>query len=216
VAGLTQAFSATATCGAGTGRAAVDGVFGATEWACAQKLPFMAKVPGGTVPAEVYWMNDAGDLYLAVRVQQPLARTWWSWFRGEGDWDWNEKVSSVRFEFDNDGDGIAELNDDIIGFDARLQLFFDAHLPSRCLNRRQSECFDPDWNWNGRGRADNAGTWTTYELSHPLRSRDPKDFAKSAGDRLGFFLTLQVGNGAQGNTQVPGFRIYQPITITGS
>jgi hypothetical protein len=37
-----------------------------------------------------------------------------------------------------------------------------------------------------------------------------------AGDPVGFFLTLRVGEGAQGNTQFPGFRQYAGITIVGN
>ena len=32
---------------------------------------------------------------------------------------------------------------------------------------------------------------------------------------FGFFLTLQSGNGAQGNTQVPAFRQYLDFTVVG-
>jgi len=37
----------------------------------------------------------------------------------------------------------------------------------------------------------------------------------SVGDMLGFFLSVQQGNGAQGNTQWPDFRSYEQITIVG-
>ena len=44
---------------------------------------------------------------------------------------------------------------------------------------------------------------------------DPKDIAVGTGDTLGFFLTLRVGKGAQGNTQWPGFRSFRNITVVG-
>jgi hypothetical protein len=31
--------------------------------------------------------------------------------------------------------------------------------------------------------------------------------------QLGFFLTLRIGNAAQGKTQWPGFRVFRTITI---
>ncbi len=74
------------------------------------------------------------------------------------------------------------------------------------------------------------GGVTVYEMSHPLDAGDtcddpdPKkgcgmlfnqsiDLAASQGDMPGFFLTLQLGNGAQGNTQWPGFLEYMKVTI---
>lgn len=82
---------------------------------------FTANLSGGDTDAEVYWMNDATNLYLAVRVRQSSLN----------------KVNKIRFDFD---------------------------ITPDALNLR-------------------------------------------------FFLTLQQGNGAQGNTQFPNFRSYQQITI---
>ncbi len=63
----------------------------------------------------------------------------------------------------------------------------------------------------------NDGSWTTYELRHPLGGdANGQDFIRSAGQPLGFFLTLRVGKGAQGNTQIPGFRDFLNVTIVGN
>jgi hypothetical protein len=73
----------------------------------------------------------------------------------------------------------------------------------------------------------NSGGETVYEMSHPLTTSDmctligrkgcsskfPIDLNASAGDTRGFFLTLRLGSGAQGNTQWPGFLDYLMITI---
>ena len=94
-------------------------------------------------------------------------------------------------------------------------MFFDEYLTAKCANNSQSGCGkddggDPD----GAGAADNDGTWTTYELSHPLISGDEEDFALTAGSSvIGFFGTLRVGNGAQGNTQFLDFRDFTRIYI---
>jgi hypothetical protein len=69
---------------------------------------------------------------------------------------------------------------------------------------------------DGAGDVGNGGGWTTYELSHPLAGSAGEDFIRSAGQRLGFFLTLRIGKGAQGNTQIPGFRDFREITIVGN
>jgi hypothetical protein len=58
----------------------------------------------------------------------------------------------------------------------------------------------------------NDGTYTVYELSHPLSGNPGQDFTLSVDNpTVGFFLTLNNGNGAQGNTQFPGFRQYLEI-----
>ena len=159
----------------------------------------MANVSGGSAPAEAYWMNDAGALYLAVRVRRSAL----------------DRVNRVRFDFDSDGDGITELNDDAIGYDAGTRVFIDQYLTAKCLNSNQAGCGSNDTVRNGAGSALNDVTWTTYELSHPLSGGGAQDFARARGQQLGFFLSLLNGNGAQGNTQVPGFRQYQQITIAG-
>ena len=52
------------------------------------------------------------------------------------------------------------------------------------------------------------------ELAHPLAGDAAgEDLVRSVGQSLGFYLTLQQGNGAQGNTQWPNFRTYEPITL---
>ena len=102
-----------------------------------------------------------------------------------------------------------------IGYDAGTRAFLDQFLTAKCLNSNQAGCGDNDTTRNGAGAVRNDGTWTTYELSHPLTGGGVQDISRSAGQSLGFFLTLRVGNGAQGNTQVPGFRRYRSITIAG-
>jgi len=198
--GLSHQFSATGTCLAGWGTATVDANFGAAEWACAQSMPFTANISGGGAPAIAYWMNDGSNLYLAVRIQQASM----------------DKTNSLRFDFDDNGDGTPAVDDDIIGYDAGAQSFYDHHLTLKCVNSSQSGCGVADGVPQGAGAAANTGGYTTYELSHPLTGGGPQDFSRSKGQQLGFFLTLRIGNGAQGNTQVPGFRQYQQITIAGN
>jgi protocatechuate 3,4-dioxygenase beta subunit len=196
VGALSHIFGATGACSQGYGQATVDGQFG-TEWACANSMPFIANVSGGNAQAVAYWMNNGTNLYLAVRVQRSAL----------------DRVNSLRFDFDNDGDGVTELNDDAIGYDSETRTFLDQFLTAKCLNSNQAGCGGNDTIVNGQGQAANDGTWTTYELSHPLSGGGVQDISRAPGQSLGFYLTLRIGGGAQGNTQVPGFRIYQPITL---
>lgn len=197
-------FQATA-CAVGSGSATIDGTIDPTEWACARTFDFTANLSGGSsTPARLFVMNDATDLYLAVRVQRSAL----------------DKVNTLRFDFDNDGDGMAEEGDDVLLL-ASSEGFLDGFLDERCANRRQSSCATSDTGdrhapgtVDGAGALSNDGVHTMYELRHPLDNMDDlHDISVQAGDVLGLFLTLSTGQGAQGNTQWPGFRVYQPVPI---
>jgi hypothetical protein len=188
-------------CSDGWGTANVDGAFAAEEWDCASSFDFTANISGGAAPATVYWMNDGETLYFGVRVPQSSL----------------DKANSLRIDFDNDGDGVTEVGDDAIGYDAGTGIAIDQYLDARCVNRNQSGCGVTDTYLNVEGAIGNDGTYTTFEISHPLGGDAAgQDLVRSAGDPLGFFLTLRIGKGAQGNTQVPGFRNYRIIIIQGS
>ncbi|MDP2955873.1 MAG: hypothetical protein Q8N53_05595 [Longimicrobiales bacterium] len=186
-------FTATSVC-----FVTVNGAMAAGEWACAESRSFTANISGGSTPAEVYWQNNGTNVYVAVRVRQSVL----------------VKPASVRFDFDNDGLGVHNTGDDAIGYDAGAATFFDHYLTAKCASNGQAGCGSPDpTRQDGAGAIGNDGTWTVYELSHPLQGTAGEDFIRSAGQNLGFFLTLRIGNGAQGNTQWPGFRMFQGITI---
>lgn len=199
--GITRTLTVTAICVDGWGTASVNGAFDAGEWTCARSEGFTANISGGKTPATVYWMNDADNLYMAVRIQQSA----------------DAKVNDLRIDFDNDGDNVAAVNDDAIGHVSGS--FIDEYLTQRCFDRSQAGCGGRDATVNGSSMAANNGTFTTFELSHPLSGDgSPQDFVRSAvagQNSLGFFLSLQQGNGAQGNTQWPGFRDYRIIDIVG-
>ncbi|MBT8404907.1 MAG: Ig-like domain-containing protein, partial [Gemmatimonadetes bacterium] len=198
VGALTADFTATGECFPGYGVAQVDGTFNPTEWACASSFDFEANISGGSTPATVFWQNDGTNLYMAVRILQNSL----------------DKVNTLRIDIDSDGDGVAERNDDVIGVDDETG-FFDRHLTQRCVNSGQASCGNDDTSADGAGAVDNDGTFTVFELVHPLNSGESTDLAVGTGDTFGFFLSLQSGNGAQGNTQVPAFRVYQDFTVVG-
>lgn len=202
----TVVFHATA-CRPGFGTATVDGVMASGEWQCAQHADFTANLSGGATPATLYWMNDQTNLYLAVRVQRSST----------------DKVNTLRFNFDNNnsanasGTGLAEAGDDILVEDAASG-FSDQYLTLKCTTSTQTSCGATDVADGGASQGAaafaNAAGFSVYELRHPLNSGDTAhDFGLTAGANVGLFLTLQIGSGAQGNTQWPGFRRYLTITI---
>ncbi len=193
-------------CTIGMGTALVDGNFTSAEWACARTYSFSANVSGGSTPAVLYVMNDAANLYLAVRLQRSAS----------------DKVNTLQFNFDNNnswsasGSGAGETGDDVLSLDAIS--FKDAYLTLKCTNSSQSSCWSTDVSNSGTndgsGKFKNDGVFTTYEVSHPLNTADnSRDYSLVAPAKVGLFLTLQTGSGATGNTQWPGFRKYQEVTI---
>jgi len=195
-------------CQPGFGTPTVDGHFTDAEWACAKSYNFTANVSGGATPATLYVMNDATNVYFAVR----LARSG------------SDKVNTLQFNFDNNdswtangGAGAAEAGDEVLSLDA-TKGFADAYLTLKCTTSSQSSCWETDpsdgGTRDGSGAFSNDGTYTTYEISHPLNTADDAhDFSLSAGSKVGLFLTLQTGSGATGNTQWPQFRKYLEIDV---
>ncbi|UCG88207.1 MAG: hypothetical protein JSW71_06590, partial [Gemmatimonadota bacterium] len=187
----------------------IDGVIGPDEWQCAQHEQFPVNLSkGSTVMADLYWMNDGANFYAAVVVPG------------------SNRVNSLRFDWDSDGDapvateGSAEEGDDAWEFDPSSG-GLDRYLTAKCTNSSQSSCGadDPSNDVAGAFRNDLGGV-TVYEISHPLDTGEELnglsiDLDAAAGDQRGFFVTLRLGSGAQGNTQWPGFRVYRKIDIQG-
>jgi hypothetical protein len=185
----------------------VDGSVGAGEWDCAvdvgDTIQFLANISGGDTPAEVRWQKDADNIYFLVLIEQASLG----------------QVNNLRIDFDNTGDGATD-GDDAIGFEDGVGPI-DEYLTRRCARRSQSGCGDADSDdvvnvVIGGGGPQNDGMYTIYELSHPLNDDSGEDInvaGLTGAQDVGFYLTLSIGNGAQGNTQIPGFRVYRPMGL---
>lgn len=196
---------------------AIDGTMGPGEWDCANQVTFPVNLSGGsTVDATLYYMNDATDFHIAVVVPG------------------TDRQNGLRIDWDNNGNGTAggrEVGDDIWEFDPGSGTA-DKFVDDKCSTSSQSGCGNDDADWSGvndtHAAFDNAGGATVYEMSHPLSTSQKCgpvggkkgcssdffiDLRASAGDTLGFFVTLRLGSGAQGNTQWPGFLDYYPVVI---
>lgn len=190
----------------GRGTAAVNGAFGLGEWDRAACIFFSVNVPGGTTPAEFCVMNDAVNLYVALRFVRSAA----------------DPGNSFAVEFDNDNDGVAENGDDVILFNPDVGFVDDVRtnappcpsgsVPAQCAPRDT----DVGGTTDGAGAFSNDGTNSTYEMSHPLDSADnANDFSLAVGDTVGFFLFLRVigSGGVIVDTDFPGFRQYAKLRI---
>jgi hypothetical protein len=180
--------------------ATIDGSVGIGEYSNSQS--FMAKVSGGESPATVHWGNDCHNFYLAIEV-------------GADD----ALANDLRVMFDNDGDGVGESGDDVAFFEktkSGARVYHDRYRPDSCKGNKQSDCSEDDpSSLDGTASFGHVSGTSTYELSKPLRSGDTAhDFQLNFGDTTGFYLVLQLGKGAQGNTEFPGHEIYIPMTIS--
>jgi len=183
----------------GTGTAVVDGIMGAGEWDGAARLDFLANLPGGgTTPATLLVMNDATNLYLAARVARDRL--------DNGD---------LRFEFDNDHDAAGiENGDDFIQVITSTggSSFYDSYRTNQppCPPGSGGWCGFSDTEGggtlDGQGNTSNDGSFSFYELSHPLDSTDDlHDFSLAPGAAVGFYAELSLCNasGPCANTAVP-------------
>jgi len=164
----------------GLGTATIDGILSPGEWDAAGQMSFLVNTPeGGTTPATLFVMNDQTNLYLAVRFARSAL----------------DAGNSLSFEFDGNSDNIRDDGDDEIGFSAGIGFkdLFDTTAPP-CASGGLCSFLDTDYGGSNDGAAAlaNDGTFTVYELYHPLSSGDVHDFSRSVGQTLGLSLSLRI------------------------
>ena len=200
---------------AGVGTATIDGVMSSGEWDNAGTIEFEAILPpapcftSDTVPAFLYVMNDANNIYLGVGISQ-------GGFSG----------GEITFCFDNDNDGIQEAGEDVLRL-SHSGTFVDGAYHAACEGSpAPSLCVEADailgTTQDGTGAVSESGLFTFFELSHPLDSEDVNDFGLSEGDTVGFAATLWLSTGIQpalfiaAETRVVPVIGYQRIRISGT
>jgi hypothetical protein len=155
-----------------------DGVLCEPGWATATTFTFNVNlVGGGTVPATASVWNDATDLHLALKL--PYTGT----------------ESTLTFSFDNNNVGYAQAGDDIILLNPPNQLIDDFLLS--CPGTGCYGHFDTSYGGNndGSGAVHSDGSFTVYEMSHPLNSGDiGHDFTLAPGQTVGMFIEVQLAN----------------------
>jgi hypothetical protein len=179
----------------GAGSATIDGVLSTGEWDHAGSINFPVNVPiadgGGTTAATLYVMNDASNLYLALKIARAS-------FGG---------VTQLDFEFDNNHDGAKADGDDLLFMsvgvfsppmfadDFRYTCPGDVPGSAGCApgDTVSAVGFPPPGSTDGATAATNNGVFTTIELSHPLNSADDAhDFSLALGDTVGFTLNVNL------------------------
>jgi hypothetical protein len=208
------------------GTATIDGQLDPGEWDSAARVDFLANVPlvdgGGTTPATLFVMNDSANLYLGVKVLRTQLNT--------GDVGFG--LDQVVFEFDNDHNEGTEEGDDILLLSPGINIlgvsaFFDEVRTTR------SPCppgvglcgfldvqLDVPGTNDGAGAATNNGTFTFFEISHPLDSADDQnDFNLGVGSTVGFRLVVNLSaitsctSDCQSTTTIPASGVRGDIVI---
>jgi hypothetical protein len=181
------------------GTATIDGVKSPGEWDAAAKIDFAVNQspgsPGPPMPASLLVMNDGNDIYIAYLISRSTLGS-----------------SSVSVDFDNDDDGMRANGDDVLLVNPAIG-FFDEYYTNQppcqgiCLG---IEDFRDGGTTDGRGATTNNGSFSFYEMAHPLNSNDDKhDFSLGSGDVVGASGEVRFcDTGGCADTTVPGpFRI---------
>ncbi len=178
------------------GTATVDGVLAPGEWDDAAHVNFLVNLPeGGTTPGTLFVMNDGTNLYLAVRFARSAL----------------DPVNLVEFKFDNNDNGsgpengddelILNTNSGVPGDQFRIRCVVNG-VPTFCdatdtapFNPNSPIRFPDGYPAPGTrevaGSVANDGTFSVFELSHPLDSGDAAhDFSLAVGDTVGFQMIV--------------------------
>jgi hypothetical protein len=181
----------------GLGTATIDGVIGGAEWSGAGStlLTNIAKPGGGTTTATVFAMNDATNLYLAVRIDafhtDPAAG------------------GSAQFAFINSGSGTTfSTGDNNLVLNANIGLFDNYYASA--VSPGASDTGDGGTS-NGLGAFTTDASNSYYELRFPLNSGDGlHDFNLTSGQSVRFQTSLQLvaiisSVWTSASTTTPGF-----------
>jgi len=142
----------------------IDGTVGAAEWQNAAHAPIAI---GWTFVGDLWIMNDAENLYIAVKIADSSLTA----------------LDRVYIAFDNNNDGTRAVGDDILGLQGDsyfMDLFYSGITKFDTAEGGTSE---------GEGGASGSAGFNYFELKHPLDSTDnAHDFSLSAGDTVGFLV----------------------------
>jgi hypothetical protein len=155
------------------GTPTIDGIRGIGEWDAAPAIPVFTQLPGSTLLV----LNDNSNLYFALSVV-------------DNDLSVNDVI---QMRFDDDHNGVTDAGDDGLYMSVGAA-FSDTHSTSTSFE-------NGDIQQDGSGAAGHAGTLNFFELSHPLNSGDPNDFAVARGETIGFAVRYFLdGINADGTT----------------
>lgn len=155
----------------------IDGVLSTGEWDNASTFGFAANLPDGqTTPATFFWQVVGDQFYAAVRFERSAL----------------DGGNTASIEFGPDPSGESEGVQDIILVNGPDSFVDDVRLQDGTAPRDT----DLGGTNDGSGTLANDGTYTIYEMVHPLDSDDDLyDFSLSSGDQITLQLSLRIIDG---------------------
>lgn len=177
----------------------IDGEFDSGEWAGASIYGFTVNLlDGTTTDGKLYIKNDADNLYVCMRVAEPAMQV----------------GASFYIEIDSPGtDGAIGDDDDVLVLTASASAcepkrfadvirFDEPPCPPGAVC--SAEDIDAGGTRDGNGAAGNDGSWSTFEMWHPLASADTaNDMQLPVKSSMGFRASMWFADG--GGTVVNTF-----------
>ncbi len=179
----------------------IDGILSPGEWQNSTAIDFNITYSGNLVtPGILYVMNDARNLYLAVKINDSTFNP--------GD--------NLDLFFDNNNTGVLSNGDDALQFDVNALLtshigFFDEFRLTSDLPTARQEDRAVGGTTDGNGNATGDGSHNYFEISHPLSSGDTgHDFSLRPGDTVGLLVGYDDDGriGSYWPSQSPGLPNY--------
>ena len=149
----------------------INGDIAASEWETAASSTFTLTIGGNPYAGTLYVMNDATNLYLAVKI-------------ADATFSADPTPDAVAFYFDSNHNGIYQPGEDSIVLFSGATGFVD-----RFLQAMPTMKVDVDFggSTDGSGACAAHGGNNHFELSHPLNSADDThDFSLSPLNTVGF------------------------------
>ena len=165
-------------------RPQIDGVIAPGEWESAQTIDIQVNVPeGGAAPARLYVMNDAQNLYVAMRIVRAAA----------------DASSTLSVNLDADYDRTLSAGDDTLG------VFYDQSGGSVSFDNvhytggecpQDAVCSTADSERGGTndvaGAVGSDGTYVIYELSKPLMTPGGLDATMLSGTSMAMTFAVRL------------------------
>ena len=157
----------------------INGEIVDSEWQQAASSSFTVSIGGNPYAGTFYVMNDATNLYIAIKI-------------ADDDFNTGAQPDGVMIYFDNDNDGTYESGEDSIEQSAGATGFLDRFLDSFPTVKRDTDA--AGGTNDGSGACAAHGGYNHFELSHPLNSADDAhDFSLSLLNTVGFTIGCRDG-----------------------
>jgi len=171
----------------------IDGTIEPNEWANAARMDFVGVY--GVIHGTIYVMNDAKNLYIAIRIA-----------------DTQLEGRDLNISIDNNHDGTYDVGETDFTWYIGMTSFDRYVTNSSPYSLGAQPEINVGATVDGSAAATNSGGYNTYEFSHELCSGDlTYDMCVSPGETIGFNLIYQFfGDGGDQWPYLPPRRSSHP------